>query len=76
LKRAIIRKGDGLFAFQEDDMGSGSTGDDDATKESAERPAMECAPSADAERESGRGRIEPAEHDDRMGEEPGYGYGV
>jgi len=55
-------------------MESGSTNDDDARSESAERSPLECAPTVDADRAVRR--IEPVEHEDRMGEEPGYGYGV
>jgi len=53
-------------------MESGSTTEDDARRET-ERSPRECPP---AEADRGSRRAEPAEHDDRMGEEPGYGYGV
>ena len=55
-------------------MGSGSTSQDDQRDDMNEPRSVDCTPAGDDEGESVR--VEPAEHDDRMGEEPGYGYGV
>ena len=57
-------------------MGSGSGSEDEPRVETSDRSAVEFGPAAETEREAGGGRVEQAEHDDRMGDEPGYGYGV